>query len=240
MKFNVLSIRGSSRRGGFEQNFCLIKSFRFQFFDVILFDDIDKDHYYDSEYSESEISCAYSHQAILKQFLQSNDEICWVLEDDVEPVADEYQNKISLVEKFLNQHTSPAVVFLGGMRDVNSFKYFVSEKHEFKSLLLHKSFNSDEYLFRTCCYALNRSAAREIILRNSPVSMPADKWSFFNAAKNIDYYIVNRDIFVHPPIVSGSTVDHTRVRHNGPLRYLMVMKRIVRYLYLKSILLVRF
>jgi len=239
IKAVVLSLEGSARRGVFKKNNHCVD---YNFFNAVLYEDI---HPSEIEIrhtlSQTEVSCAYSHSQIYRDFIASEEKTALILEDDVTVNPDLYMMNIQTLASFIESQSQPTVLFLGGMRDIRSHRiYFVGRKTQLEGIALLKNFHSERFLHRTCCYLLNREAAGVLIKTNSPIRHVADDWSELNAQIPINYYLVKHDIFSHPPDQESSQIHHSRMAQTGLSRVLAVIVRLIKSNFLRSQLLLQY
>lgn len=174
-----------------------------------------------SKLSNTEAACALGHINIYNRLIDSGDE-CWVvLEDD----AIVNEKEISALGNILNriEKSEPAIYILGGQEGINAARYFVGKlvvKEERYRIL--QSYNSSEYVFRTCCYIVTRGAANRIAKGNSELMYAADNWSeFLSNNWIVEPFVVRPSLFFHPKDLRGSHIQQSRNQKNTYLKMLI-------------------
>jgi len=235
----VLSLEGSLRRDTFKKNNGCVD---YNYVNAVLYKDIHPSEIeVCNNMSQTEVSCAYSHSQIYRNFIASDEKTALILEDDVTVKPDLYIKNIRTLDAFVKSQSQPTVLFLGGMRDIRSHRlYFVGRKMQLEGIALLKNFQSEHFLHRTCCYLLNREAADVLIKANSPIRYVADDWSGLHAQIPINYYLVKYDIFSHPTDEGASQIHHSRMPQTGLSRVLAVLVRFIKSNFLRSQLLLRY
>ena len=98
-------------------------------------------------------------------------------------------------------------------------------------ILYHnRAYYSKKYLFRTCCYLINRAAAKEYCLKNSSYTHRADDWSAL--LPDAEMYLVDQPFFEHPHDLLGSLIQGSRStdRHiHGITRLFFIFTRLCCY-----------
>jgi glycosyl transferase family 25 len=114
--------------------------------------------------SDGEVACTLGHKTILEKFLKTNDSYCVVLEDDAEATPLALYLQQDLPEIF-DENNQAMIFVLGGQEGLNSYKY-IDWKSPFKILnsgTVYDLTASSRFLYRTCCYGIDRVAAQQLI-----------------------------------------------------------------------------
>lgn len=156
----------------------------------------------------SEVGCFLSHKKALKQFVQSSHKD-WllVLEDDVSST-----NEIltSLLEVDDSKLVDDGIYILGGQDGLPCEERFVLspfpiETTQFKKIILW----TERWVFRTCCYLINRKTALSILKLLESKSFIIDDWRFIVKNSNVAGVYYSK-IFSHPLDLSGSLIEKER------------------------------
>ena len=164
--------------------------------------------------SDGEVACTLGHKAILEKFLKTNDPYCVVLEDDAEagPVFQDLEQ--DLPEIF--DGDDKAVMFiLGGQEGYKNNKY-IDWKSPFRSLnsgIVYDLTASSDFVFRTCCYGIDRNAAKQLVefLQNNLIL--ADDYSSVVNNTDVKILLKRRGYFSHP-IGGPSELESERTSRN--------------------------
>ena len=114
--------------------------------------------------TKPEIGCTISHHRCYKKFLRSNEDLCLILEDDIDTPADAFGDIIEKIPSQFNT-SSPMIILLSDWYWFTKEKKRITENYEIVNV-----FNG--YLAHA--YIINRAAA-EILIREKPDCI-ADEW----------------------------------------------------------------
>lgn len=149
----------------------------------------------------SELGCFLSHKSAINSFLKSPKKYLLILEDDV-------FTKKTLTP--LNQLLldEDRVYILGGQNGMQRPRIFTPFLKSDTPIKIPKIFNS--FIYRTCCYAINKNVARKIAKIYEENVFLADDWGSIIKYSKIDgiSYI---DIFEHPLDLKNSNIEHERL-----------------------------
>lgn len=153
--------------------------------------------------SPSELGCTLSHMAILSEFLASSEKLALVIEDDV------IGNEEDLNEVFINaQHLKGNSLYIcGGQQSTTVRKFLLGKKTRVEGLFSVSRFSSD-YILRTCCYVVTRSAAKNILDYYTEALSLADSWGDISRKKGVRIYY--SDTIKHPDDLSLSHIEADR------------------------------
>lgn len=148
----------------------------------------------------SEVGCTLSHIKALETFLETDDEYCLILEDDV--IGDD--KDLNFIIGLVYKNGINGVLALRSQKGFGYEKYIMAKHHnDFYRL---PSF-SVRFIYGTCAYIVNRYSAR-IILESHRINFEiADIWSNI-INKNIDFYYL--DLFIHPEDLTTSHIESER------------------------------
>lgn len=149
----------------------------------------------------SEVGCTLSHIKALETFLETDDEYCLILEDDV---RGQDQDIEKLIKFFSN--TSLKGIFL--LRDQNNFGFN-------KYIFGRKIFNfyeiprfSIQFMFGSCAYIIDRESAGAVLEHHKKSFEITDAWlRIVQGAKAKFYY---SPVFIHPEDLSHSHIENER------------------------------
>lgn len=150
--------------------------------------------------TKGEKCCAISHLLALEDFLQSGDERCIIIEDDIFGNDRDFDEAIYLTQ----QTKSEDLVILGGQQGLKNSSYLFGYK--LKDNFWSVSKLSSEFITRACCYAISRDAANIILQVQYACLTRSDFWAKYE--KEIDIYYSN--IFFHPVDLTNSNLEEFR------------------------------
>lgn len=133
--------------------------------------------------TKGEKCCAISHLLALESFLQSGDERCIIIEDDVIGSDDNFDEAIRIAAN-LNYD---GLFVLGGQQGLKNSKYLSGKRLEKYNLYCIANI-SKLFLLRTCCYSVGRSAAIQILDSQKQFLRRADNWSAIMKTSSKIYY----------------------------------------------------
>lgn len=170
----------------------------------------------------TEVACSLSHVKTLKLFLETTHERCVILEDDVMGC----DTDISLVLKTM-QTTNRGLFVLGGQEGMKNSRHLCGYKGRsgvYKIPRLARLF-----LYRTCCYSVDRYWAQKIIDEQSNGLSRADDWSYLTKLRDDVFYL---KILKHPTNLSNSSIQVERNFSKDNLVSLMYRNAVKIYLFL--------
>lgn len=158
-----------------------------------------------------EIGCSLSHLHIYQMIQKDNNDWVCILEDDV--ILDERFSQFYLDFHNHQKHLNPNNLYLlGGQNGLEHplvFKSYV-RKVTIGQQTFVKTIESEEYIYRTCCYLMSRSMAGKMIALSDKEFFIADDWAYLSQQKIIHaIYLAN---FVdHPLDLSDSSIEQERL-----------------------------
>ena len=152
----------------------------------------------------SEVGCTLSHIKALETFLESDDEYCLILEDDVIGC----DKDITYIMSLVTNNKINDFVLCGGQDGLNFLKYIMAKKN-IDNLYFLPIF-SMKFLFRTCSYIVNKKTARYIIKKQKKKLEIADAWYEIFKKSNISLSYLN--LLNHPEDLSNSHIENERSR----------------------------
>lgn len=186
-----------------------------------------------SKLTNTEAACSLGHLNIYKSLVSSSDEYAIILEDDVSIIENNIHLLKDLIEKI--DCTLPAVYVLGGQEGIRSAKYFVGKKvASLGHINILQSYKSSDYIFRTCCYLITKTAAKNIISLNQDLIFAADSWyEFKNRQLILEPYLVQPGLFAHPTDLTSSHIEASRRQNNKYKgffkKYFSIFLRLIKY-----------
>jgi len=159
--------------------------------------------------TKGEKCCAISHLLALEDFLQSGDERCIIIEDDIFGDGRCFRVAIDII----NQFQQNGLIILGGQQGLKNSKYLCGVKTHINDLWYLKE-ESRQFILRTCCYSVDRSTAKKIIKYQEQGLTRADNWSRLLNKKTKMYY---SNLFEHPNDSSMSHLECER-KENGVVK----------------------
>lgn len=147
----------------------------------------------------SEVGCTLSHLVALEEFLQTDEKYALILEDDVIG-SDDKIRALENITKFLG---SNVLLLCGGQEGLIVEKYILG-KLLFKNIYFIPKF-SYKFLARTCCYIIDRDAAKKIITSHASNFQIADHWDKILKNNNINFLFT--EIIKHPYENNSSIED---------------------------------
>lgn len=155
--------------------------------------------------SPGEVGCTLSHIAALERFLESGSEHALIIEDDVIG-SDEDLEKIN---QYIPYMDGCSILMCGGQTGLLSRFFQVGKKDpRADDLFLVHPF-SYQYIYRTCCYLVNKKSAKAILNHHRRVLTVADYWAEIFQGVEVDFYYSN--ILQHPLDFSSSTIESERL-----------------------------
>ncbi len=159
--------------------------------------------------SPSEVGCRLSHRNAIIDFISNtNQEWLLIFEDDI-TFNDSLVYFLSNVDGLVFDDS--IIIHLGGQNGLPSSRRLVLRKdHMFKALKIKFVFPLClRWLYRTCGYIINRSAAKELIKAHNGTFV-ADDWSYILKSTSINkVYFIN--LITHPTDLSNSTIENERI-----------------------------
>lgn len=162
--------------------------------------------------SDGEAACTLGHKTILEKFLKSNDSYCVVLEDDVEATSLSQYLEQDLPEIF--DGGDQALIFvLGGQEGIGRCRLWIDWKTPFRILRSGTVYDltaSSAFVFRTCCYGINRHAAKQLIEFYENNLIGAD--DYFRIVNNTCIkLLLKKEGYYSHPIGGPSELEYGRI-----------------------------
>lgn len=168
------------------------KYIEFSFFDAIMAnkmskEELDAKSIKDTFLSPSEIGCALSHCGVYDEFLKSDENSIMICEDDIH--FTEYFNYDSLIKikNFLEETNEPRLVVL---------QKSIYHNKRIRSVGDNVNLYSTRNAFCTHGYMINRAAARNIKVFQTPVRFEIDAFKFYYWLNACKLYCLDKDFIV--------------------------------------------
>lgn len=153
----------------------------------------------------AEVGCALSHLQTYKSFIDDSADLLVVFEDDAR-LKRKMPDFATLVSAFCD---SPTLIILGGQDGLTTRKKIhgkqLSNFHNFW-LIPPESYRC---LWRTCGYAINRSAAIMLLGKQQSHLQNADMWHKFFLGESIT--VLYNDVVSHPVQTLDSQIEGERL-----------------------------
>ncbi len=152
-----------------------------------------------------EVGCTLSHLRALKEFLDSDSERALILEDDIN--GDD-SDLVKVIER-TQQQPEHSLLIHGGQEGMPARKYIFGKPTDIPQVYRLPTY-SNQYIFRTCCYSVSRTSARQILKAHETRLQLADAWSSFFSGT--DCSILFSRQLQHPKELTGSGLEDDRAR----------------------------
>lgn len=151
--------------------------------------------------SPSEVGCTLSHIKAYKEFLETNEEYCLIIEDDI--IGND--SDISKIENIILNNRPKGIILFGGQEGVpkDYWNYVLAKQN--KNLYLISDF-SKKFLFGAYCYVINRSVAEELIEMHNKSFNFADNWGDLIKMNNMYFF----NLIKHPENFIDSNINNER------------------------------
>jgi glycosyl transferase family 25 len=171
---------------------------------------------HDKPMTPGEAGCALSHIEVLKDFVNSNHQLAYVFEDDVDFCSHSLKDLRKIGQSIT--WSGPTVLILGGQQGLPGRNKICGTKiksSDFSIWFIPAI--SRRWVWRTCGYVVNRSMA-ELILSHQKVKLSRiDYWSDYNG-----YSMYLTDAVSHPQDPSSSLIE--KERQHLPTRFFLLSK----------------
>jgi len=131
--------------------------------------------------SRGELASTLNHLLCYKRFLDSENDVAIILEDDADFIVDEFSDVIKLLTKIIDE-SSPQVYLLTPVISYLN-KNLINLSVDYKVVEVVQSWDSSGYI-------TNRKAAQQMINANTKAWFIADDWVRYKRHANIDVFSV--------------------------------------------------
>lgn len=194
----------------------------FKFFDAIMANKMSKEELAtksikDTFLSPSEIGCALSHCGVYDEFLKSDEQSIMICEDDI--YFTEYFNYDSLlkIKEFLDETDEPRLVVL---------QKSIYHHKRIQSVGDNVNLYSTRNAFCTHGYMINRAAARNIKIFQTPIRFEIDAFKFYYWLNACKLYCLDKDFIVQlaediiPSTVEKNWKDNRKAKKDAAYKEL--------------------
>lgn len=150
--------------------------------------------------TKGEKCCAISHLLALEDFLQSGDERCIIVEDDIIGHDNDFDKSIQMTG---NLNVNGLFIF-GGQQGLKNSKYLVARKNIKGFWIVPKI--SITFITRACCYSFDRETAQIIYRAQINCLTRSDNWQKYKG--KFKFYF--SDILAHPDDLTKSNLETER------------------------------
>lgn len=148
--------------------------------------------------------CAISHLNALQKLVNSDEDYCIVIEDDLIGGDLDFDNLSLLVSEILKQ-SDESITILGGQQGLKNSKYLSGYRLSRNLWEIPKI--SQDFITRACCYLITKKAAIKVINYQSNKLVRSDQWKELCNGQIKLYY---SDLFRHPTNLSNSRLERDR------------------------------
>lgn len=175
-----------------------------------------------------ELGCARSHLDVYVNFLDSKEDLCIVLEDDVSLIPGcIYEFRQSLREISRIQRKSPWVPRVFSFYSESA----IVSPDAFEDSNFHFVYG---YPSHAAAYVINREAATSLLRTNSELDFQAD-WPKGNVVK---FYLYNSKFFLHPEDKKGGhsllEIDRKKAQHKSIYKIFLALKTLTFVTYFRE------
>lgn len=164
-----------------------------------------------------EVGCTLSHINALEQFIETEEKIALILEDDIIG-NDKDIEKISAIAKQLDQNS---ILLCGGQTSNGNSHYQLGKKAYIDNVVKLSEF-SYQYVYGTCCYVLTRESALQILASHNNYLKVADNWGLFFF--NMPFQIYYTNVLHHPDDRTNSHLHSERLSLLEPANFIQRIK----------------
>ena len=194
----------------------------FRFFDAVMAnrmskEELDTKAIKDTFLSPSEIGCALSHCGVYDEFLKSDEKSIMICEDDI--YFTEYFNYDSLlnIKAFLEETDEPRLVVL---------QKSIYHNKRIQNVGDNVNLYSTRNAFCTHGYMINRAAARNIKIFQTPIRFEIDAFKFYYWLNACKLYCLDKDFIVQlaediiPSTVEKNWKDNRKAKKDAAYKEL--------------------
>lgn len=168
------------------------KNIEFSFFYAIMANNMSKEELAtksikDTFLSPSEIGCALSHCGVYDEFLKSDEKSIMICEDDIYFTEHFNYDSLLKIKEFLDETDEPRLVVL---------QKSIYHHKRIQSVGDNVNLYSTRNAFCTHGYMINRSAARNIKMFQTPVRFEIDAFKFYYWLNACKLYCLDKDFIV--------------------------------------------
>jgi len=153
--------------------------------------------------SRGELASTLNHLLAYRKFLDSENDIAIILEDDADFVVDKFNCVISLLINIINENKPQVYLLTPVISYLNDNSQRLNA--DYKVVEVVQSLDSSGYI-------LNREAAEKMISANSKAWFIADEWVKYKRYANVNIFSVIPPIIIQNIGVFGSNLANSRAK----------------------------
>lgn len=165
----------------------------------------------------SEMGCTLSHIQALKQFIKTEEKNALILEDDIIGTDKDIEYIFSIIK----QLDKNSILLCGGQTSNGNRNYQLGKKSHIDDAFKLSKF-SYPHIYGTCCYAVTRESALQILTAHNNYLKVADNWGLFFL--NMPFQIYYAHILHHPDDRTNSHLQKERLNLSEPMNFLQRIK----------------
>ena len=168
------------------------------------------------EIGAAEYCCRLGHLQILSDFLRSNEDVCMVLEDDIEfrVTKDELTKLLQCYSEDSYFNGSPSILLLGAQNGIAQRKLLFGKKLNNGLFLIPNVYS--RFVWRTAAYVVNRSGAQLLLQAHEEILSVIDDWKM---ASDKGINLLYTDLTDHPTDMAASNINHERMEPDNVTLY---------------------
>jgi glycosyl transferase, family 25 len=151
--------------------------------------------------TRGELASTLNHLLCYKKFLDSENDIAIILEDDADFIVDKFNYVISLLKNIINENKPQVYLLTPAISYLNNNSQKLSA--DYKVVEVVQSLDSSGYI-------LTRKAAEKMISANSKAWFIADEWVKYKRHANVNVFSLIPPIVIQNTGVFGSNLANSR------------------------------
>jgi len=152
--------------------------------------------------SRGELASTLNHLLCFKRFINSENDIAIILEDDADFVVDEFIRVIELLKKIFDEKKSEVYLLTPVISYLNNNSKYLNE--DYKIVEVVKSLDSAGYI-------VNRETAAKLLSANSKAWFIMDDWVRYKRYANVNIYAIVPSIIIQNVGIFGSNLMEDRM-----------------------------
>ena len=131
--------------------------------------------------TRGELASTFNHMLCYEKFLDSENDIAIILEDDADFIVDEFNRVINLITKIIDENKPQVYLLTPVISYLN--KNLINLSADYKVVQVVQSWDSSGYI-------INRKTAKKLLDTNSKAWFIADDWVRYKRHANVDIFSV--------------------------------------------------
>jgi len=166
------------------------------------------------DFTRGELASTLNHLLCYRKFLESENDIAIILEDDADFIVDKFNYVVSLLINIINENKPYVYLLTPVISYLNNNSQRLSA--DYKVVEVVQSLDSSGYI-------LTREAAEKMIIANSKAWFIADEWVKYRRHANINIFSVIPPIIIQNIGVFGSNLQNSRAKavKSRTLKYIL-------------------